>query len=449
MKPRPPFGQLIIYAIGQLGWALTSYGVGYQLVYFFSPPDGADVNFPDFIPAGAFFLGLTFIGIIGFSGRILDAFTDPFIASYSDKLEAPNGKRKKLMALSVVPFALFSFLVFFPISASLPLNLLWLFFTIVIYYVAFTGYLIPYTALISELGHHAEDRMKISMLISIAFALGLILGAQVFQVQGALEEMYSSTVSFQIIIAGFSILGLILMLVPILFLNENKYAKQNVEAAPLKEALKSAFEHRDFRVFVISDFFYWLSLNFITLGMVYFVTLLFKMDKARATEFLELSFVISFLFYFLISFLNKRIGKKSMMISGFAVFIFIFATIFFLPILGVEVDQIFMGLIILTAYALAVFGILPNVIIADIVNEAEAKSGKSQAAIFYGTRNFMMKMGISIANLLFPSFLLLGKSIDNPVGVRYSVLAALVFSVIGMLVFFRFRENSFVASEHN
>ena len=95
----------------------------------------------------------------------------------------------------------------------------------------------------------------------------------------------------------------------------------------------------------------------------------------------------------------------------------------------------------MTAYALAIFGVLPNVTIADIVNEEEAQSGQSQAAIFYGARNFMMKMGISLANLIFPSFLLLGKSIDNPAGVRYSVLAALVFSVMGMLVFLKFKEN--------
>ena len=129
------------------------------------------------------------------------------------------------------------------------------------------------------------------------------------------------------------------------------------------------------------------------------------------------------------------------MISGFVVFIFIFACIFFLPTLGVDINQVFIGLIVLTAYALAVFGILPNVIIADIVNEEEAKSSQSQAAIFYGARNFMMKMGISLANLIFPSLLLLGKSIDKPAGVRYSVLTALVFSVIGMLVFLKFKES--------
>ena len=442
MKPRPPIGQLIIYALGQFGWALASFGVGNVLVYFYAPPeDASGATFPEFIPGGSLLIGLTLIGIIGFGGRILDGFTDPLIASYSDKSNAPNGKRKKLMALSVLPFTLFSILVFMPIGGSLMLNALWLVFTIVVYYVAFTGYLIPYTALISELGHHPDDRLKISMFISIAFAFGLILGSQVYLFQGILEETYSSTVAFQIVIAAFAILSFVLMFIPILFLNENKYALQNREAPSLKDALNGVSSHTNFKFFVISDLLYWLALTFIQLGMVYFVTLLFGMEKEKASEFLQLSFVLSFPFYFLISFLNKRVGKKPLMISGFVVFIFIFSCIYFLPTLGVDINQVFMGLIVLTAYALAVFGILPNVIIADIVNEEEAKSGQSQAAIFYGARNFMMKIGISLANLIFPSFLLLGKSISNPAGVRYSVLAALVFSVIGMLVFLRFKPN--------
>ncbi len=441
MKERPPLGQLIIYALGQFGWALASFGVGNALVYFYSPPeDASGLTFPEFIPAGSIILGLTLIGIIGFGGRVLDGFTDPLIASFSDKSTAPKGKRKRLMAISVLPFALFSFLVFLPVSGSLLVNCLWLILTMVLYYVSFTGYLIPYTALISELGHHPDDRLKISMFISIAFAFGLILGSQVYVFQGILEESYSPTIAFQLVIAAFAVIGLVLMLVPIFFLEENRYALQNRRAPSLKESLSGVSSHTNFKYFVISDLLYWLALTFIQLGMVYFVTLLFGMEKEKASEFLQLSFVFSFPFYFLISYLNKKVGKKPLMVSGFAVFIFIFACIFFLPIIGMDIHKVFMGLIVLTAYALAVFGVLPNVIIADIVNAEEAKSGQSQAAVFYGARNFMMKIGISLANLIFPSFLLLGKSISNPAGVRYSVLAALVFSSIGMIVFMRYRE---------
>ena len=53
----------------------------------------------------------------------------------------------------------------------------------------------------------------------------------------------------------------------------------------------------------------------------------------------------------------------------------------------------------------------------------------------------MMKMGIALANLLFPSLLLLGKSVANPVGIRISAVCALAFCLVGMLLFLRYDEK--------
>lgn len=441
MQPRPTTGQIIIYALGQFGWALASFCVANALIYFYAPPEDVGADFPAFIQGGAIFLGLTLIGIIGFGGRILDGLTDPLIATYSDRMQSKMGKRKKLMAISVLPFALFGFLVFYPISDSLMTNSIWLIFVVIAFYVSFTGYLIPYTALIAELGHHQDDRLKISMFISIAFALAMICGAQIYGIQESLEQSYTCAEAFQAPVLAVSMIGLVMMLVPIIFLDENKYAQQNSESPSLSKAFSRIKGHRNFKYFVISDLLYWLALTFIQLGMVYYVTLLFGMEKSAATSFLELSFVLSFLFYFMIYYLNKKVGKKWMMISGFMIFIIVFGLIFFMPLLGIPLASMFYLFVVLTAYALAVFGVLPNVIIADIVNEEEKRTGQSLSAVFYGARNFMMKIGISLANLLFPSLLLFGKSLENSTGVKYSVLVAMVFSFLGLFIFLRYREK--------
>jgi len=226
MQSRATTGQIIIYALGQFGWALASFCVANTLIYFYAPPEDVGAGFPVFIQGGAVFFGLTLIGLIGFGGRILDGFTDPLIATYSDRMQSKMGKRKKLMAFSVLPFALFAFLVFYPISDSLMTNSIWLIFVVIAYYVSFTGYLIPYTALISELGHHSEDRLKISMFISIAFALAMICGSQIYGLQENLEGTYSSTEAFQMAVLAFSGIALIMMLMPVLFLNGVLWSKK-------------------------------------------------------------------------------------------------------------------------------------------------------------------------------------------------------------------------------
>ena len=61
--------------------------------------------------------------------------------------------------------------------------------------------------------------------------------------------------------------------------------------------------------------------------------------------------------------------------------------------------------------------------------------------MFYGVRNFMMKMGISLANLIFPSLLLFGKSADNPAGVQLTAAAAAVFCILGWVLFRKYEVN--------
>jgi glycoside/pentoside/hexuronide:cation symporter, GPH family len=112
---RPTTGVIWIYACGQLGWSLASYGIGSLLSYFYMPPEeaGKAAIFPAFIPSTMVF-GLTLLGVIAFGGRLLDGFIDPFIANMSDKTTSRFGKRRTFMAIAAVPLAVLSYLIFAP-----------------------------------------------------------------------------------------------------------------------------------------------------------------------------------------------------------------------------------------------------------------------------------------------------------------------------------------------
>ena len=96
---------------------------------------------------------------------------------------------------------------------------------------------------------------------------------------------------------------------------------------------------------------------------------------------------------------------------------------------------------LLSAIPIAIFSILPNAIVADIIYEHERSTGQQQSGLFFAARNFMMKLGIGLANLIFPSILLLGKSTDQPLGVQMTALAAFIFCIVGMIVFSFYREE--------
>ena len=289
------------------------------------------------------------------------------------------------------------------------MNTIWLAMTIFIYYVSYAMYVIPYSALISELGHVKEDRLRISTIISITWALGFLLGNATPALQGVFESMgYPSVQAFQMTVLIFAVVSLIFMLVPVFFLDENRYAAQGEAHENFLHSLTSVFKNQNFKYFSISYLLYWLALTFIQAGIIYYVTILFGLDKSMASLFGAISFFMSFLFYPFMSRFENKIGKRKMIIYGFIVFCLIFG-ILLLPIPSLAR---FWLVSIFAAFPLAVFGILPNTIVADIVHQNEVETGKNQSGMFYGVAAFMMKVGISLANLIFPSLLILGKSVD-------------------------------------
>ncbi|MEZ4965103.1 MAG: MFS transporter [Saprospiraceae bacterium] len=94
---RPPLRVLILYACGQLGWSLASFGVGNLLIYFYMPPEQGQAVFPPFIYQGPVLGVLTLIGLLSAGGRLFDAVIDPLLANWSDNASARIGKRRWFM----------------------------------------------------------------------------------------------------------------------------------------------------------------------------------------------------------------------------------------------------------------------------------------------------------------------------------------------------------------
>jgi len=449
-----PKWKLVMFALGQLGWSLASWAVSNALSAFFLPPEGTGGSlFPVFIFQGAVMGIATVIGLINMGGRIWDAVTDPLIANLSDKNKSRFGRRHIFLAISAVPTALFAFLVFVPLmsgtsSGGQLINSAWLVATITLYYLFITMYCTPYNALIAELGHTPAERLGISTAISITWALGFVIGNLVWMIAPVLQQALGLAAdasgyakAFQMTLGLFSLVSAILMLLPVIFINEQKYADAKPSDLSLIESIKSTFSNRQFRWFVASDLPYWVALNFIQQGMLYFFTVLLGLDPSFAGTAAVVMFFLSYAFYWPVVALSKKFGKKIVVIAGFSVFALVFTlclVLGWLPLANEIQAWIIVGL---AALPLAIFGILPNAIIGDIADSHAVETGSHQGGMFYGARTFMMKVGISLANLIFPSLLLLGRSAENPLGIRLAAASAIGFSLLGLFAFLKYNEK--------
>ena len=105
--------------------AMLSGIISNWLVYFYQPDETAiSQGQTVFIPQGLVVLGIfTIIGGITAFGRIFDAFTDPMIASWSDRCTAKDGRRIPFLKWASLPLALSTVLVFWsPINEKSWLN---------------------------------------------------------------------------------------------------------------------------------------------------------------------------------------------------------------------------------------------------------------------------------------------------------------------------------------
>ncbi len=90
-----------------------------------------------------------------------------------------------------------------------------------------TMYVALFFAWLSELGHNPRERLFLSTLISITWAIGFAIGSQAVALQSMFEKSYgySSHRAFQTVMVIFGGISLILMYLPVLVIDERRYCE--------------------------------------------------------------------------------------------------------------------------------------------------------------------------------------------------------------------------------
>ncbi|PKL00479.1 MAG: sodium:solute symporter [Tenericutes bacterium HGW-Tenericutes-1] len=435
-----------IFAIGQLGWSLLSGIIVNWLVYFYQPAEEIlAAGHSLYISQGKVILGvLTIVGAIVALGRVFDAFTDPIIASMSDRSNHKLGRRIPFMRYSALPFALFTVLIFvMPNNYVSTLNNIWLVISVLLFYLFMTMYCTPYNALIPELGKTQNDKINISTFISITFILGQAIAFSspfiwgTF-VSGGMERISAIRLTFVIL----SALALIFMLIPSFFIREKDYSDTKPSKSKTFESLVKTFKNKNFRIFIASDISYWLALTIFQTGLSFFVVDLLKLEEGMiSTLFLAMTFV-SFIFYMPVNIIAKKIGKKTLVISAFVLFALVFVFTSFSGLMSISTT--IQGYIIAVGAAIpmAVLGILPQAIVADIAQVESKTTGENREGMFFAARTFSFKLGQSIAILIFTSLATIGNG--NGMGYRIALIVAVSFTILGAVILSRYNENNII-----
>lgn len=432
-------GKMWCYALGQLGWSMLSGLIGSWLVYFYQPAKTEiDAGMTLFIPQGTVVFGvLTIIGLITAAGRIFDAITDPLIGSLSDNCRSKLGRRIPFLKFSALPLAIVTLLVFCaPVRTVSQINTVWLCVFVTLYYFLITCYCTPYTSLIAELAHTQEEKLQISTCISLTFIVGTAIAYvapviwNIFMSSFGMERINAMRLTFGII-SGISI---VFLFIPVFTINEKDYVNIVPSKTNMFSSLLKTFKNHDFKIFVIQDLVYWFALTLFQTGLAFFVTQLFKLPEEFATYMFVGLTAVSLLFYPVVNLMARKIGKKACVFVAFMTFcLTFFLTGLAGDFLVVKPEVQAVIVVVLGAFPMAIFGILPQAMVADIAQCETVETGENRSGMFFAARTFAFKFGQSVAMLTFTSLATLGY--------RLVAITASIFCLIGGFCLLRYNEK--------
>ena len=107
-------------------------------------------------------------------------------------------------------------------------------------------------------------------------------------------------------------------------------------------------------------------------------------------------------------------------------------------------------IVVIAAFPMALLGIIPQAIVADVAEQDAIVTGEKREGMFFAARTFAMKLGQSVAMLVFTSLAVLGAAQDltsndltaSPAGLRIVAVVAVCFCVLGAVLLISYDEKS-------
>ena len=442
MNQKLSFSKQIAYAFGMMGWSIMINLISVILVYLYVPPQNSGL--PNLITQMVIFGIFNVIAIITAGGRLIDALYDPYIAQVSDRSTNPKGRRIPLMKKAIIPSLVFCCLIFFPLhQQESPANVIWLTIMLIGFYVSSTTYIIPYNALLPELAATSADKVRLATWQSVGYVVGIGTASNVFNLTDFIQQqfhMQSRLGALQYAVIALVLLGGIGLLITVIAIDEKKFSTVKPHAIPLRKALTHTLKNKNFLLFIVADFSYFIAVTIITSGLLYFITVLLQLPESLGNKLMITMVLVSFIFYPVVNYAAKKIGKKKIVVASLVLLSLIFLGIYFLGIFPVSPLAQIYTLIALAAIPLASLNILPNAILAEIIEKDTHDTNENKEAIYFAVRYFFVKIAQTFGIALFSMFLIYGKDVGNDFGIRLNGILGFVLCFVASLIFLRFKE---------
>jgi GPH family glycoside/pentoside/hexuronide:cation symporter len=369
-----------------------------------------------------------------------NSFNDSLIGFLSDRTHTRWGRRIPWIMISLCPLALSVFLLFTPplafeITNNLA-NFIYFMIIIVVFELFFTMYDLNFTALFPELFITVKERTKGNNVRQIFAILGLIMA---FVLPGLFISDYSDPSSlgeYQV----FGIVIAIIILIPgLIFLKFSPREKAEFRedyrtAPPFFESIKTCMKSKSFAWYIPAE-----VANWFVYGILPAIVPLYGKYVLNITDTLLLSLLLGIAFISAAIFMTilwkplvQKIGPRKSWLISMSIWVIILSL---LMIIGDPIS----GMIVFFLMGIGLSGSLYiiDIVISDIVDEDEVKTGTRREGAYYGVNMFLMHLSTVVVFLVIgPVFLISDWYEFNPEQVPISSLRILIsiFPIIALLI---------------
>ncbi|MFX1320542.1 MAG: MFS transporter [Promethearchaeota archaeon] len=368
---------------------------------------GAGINLPSQIAFSAitFFyntiLGLdaTLIGIAWLIFSFWNAFNDPLFGFIEDHTKSEKYGRRIPYIRFGAPLYGLAFIICWIPFADLDSQIAIFFNFIVVLFIFDTLFtilgLINFT-LPAEMAITSKERTNLliysTVISSTSYLISFLL--PIFLLTGS--EAPNDPLIFLIAMIVVGIIATAIIFTSSYYLKENKYT-QLEETLPVIQGIKETFKNKPFMVFEVANFSFTIAQTILTTAIYYYADYMLRLPGFLNSVPLILVFLMIFAFLTIFNKLVGKIGVKrtfifSILLTGLGFLLtFIFGWTFHLAIIGFIIIGIGFSGYLLTN----------QVVVADIVDYDEIRTGKRRETTYSGINALITKPAISIANWLF------------------------------------------------
>ena len=436
---RLPLLNKLLFSADHIGLQAIGYFRQQWVLFFLAPPAVEGMaRVPDVHLLGYEIDARVVAGILIFSGRFIDAFTDPLIGWWSDRTRSRWGRRIPFIMFSTPFYAGFGALIWFlPDPGSTWWNAVYFVLMLELFFTAATMSSGALEALVPELTRTARDRMQVVSFIFLfavgGAGLGLVMGGYIKDALG-----------FQVAGSIFAVAALVFRYVSLSAIW--KHAPRDITPAqvPFWTGLKDTLRNSQFVAFLPTFVMFTTGVGVLQGWIPFFaVGILLQERDGAASSWLSTSVIGGVIVFGLVIwalFSAGAVSKRRIYAICLAACGLLLPLLSLVGIVTAE-RLVLQGLVLvfIVGMPMAAVFLLPKGLIADIADYDALVRNERREAMFYSTQNFFEKVTYALPPLLLSLILQLGDSAENPLGIRLAPVMAGALVLLGFTLWPRYR----------